>query len=119
MPHLSTMFGYRTRPGSFPTCPLPPSGFSITSTVEPSPVHSRKCAWLSPSIATRKRKLECGSIRAAVAIDAPSDLGDARAAGPDTDAHDDELGRIRRSHADLDRQVAERHLVGRIEGFVD
>ena len=38
---------------------------------------------------------------------------------PDADADDDELGRVRRLHADLDVQAAERPLGGRIQRLVD
>ena len=44
----------------------PPSRISMTSVVEPRPVHSVKLAWAMPSISTRKLKLRTKSTRSPV-----------------------------------------------------
>ena len=87
----------------------PPSRCSMTSIVESRPLASWNAARVMPSISTRKLKLPYGSLRACHGRASLSGLrSTSRAALPDADADDDELGRIARAHADLDVQAAER-----------
>src|SRR5260370_15085396 len=80
-------------------------------------VESRRLTWRKPartmpSISTRKLKFAYGSTRCPVCAIELSFLkltfGYLRSAIPDTDAHNDELGRIRRPHANFNVQTAQR-----------
>src|SRR5260370_8335706 len=90
-------------------------------------VESRRLTWRKPartmpSISTRKLKFAYGSTRCPVCAIELSFLkltfGYLRSAIPDTDAHNDELGRIRRPHANFNVQTAERALAVGIQRLV-